>query len=580
MALVHGTTPKTPFSRAVDEFLEGLRQEDGHERNPFFKELNQEQLRMANTNDTHTCNTQSQISAESLKSFLANLDREKRDSRGVRILERVSPFIDALKKLMLACETAAKATPFGVSIAFAGVRVVLDLAIRMQNFFDCLMSAMDDMALRLKCYEQFAYAHASSPEIQDQLVMVYKKLIRFWWSICGTLSQHRLKTVVKSIYKPLDDDIKNVLKDLEQVESRVKSFAQSTVDSQARRDREEALRQRITDWIMPVNERVDFRADLKEQLDRRHDGTCQWMFEDERFKQWRSATESSVLWYNASPGSGKTVLASTIVERLKQEGEKVAYFFYSFNSHLRQHGVKGLRSVALQILLCLDTPPDVVVDTYNNEMRHQAVTLQVSRLAARVVHDLVNQCNQAYIIIDGLDECKDMDLTLETMLELVRMPTYGIVKWLFTSRDYQAIRTVMDQSGAVEIHPLASKVSEDITKYFSAHIKCRYCVDERIKGEDNFLYARFVCETLGGQGFTCTEEIQQALHAFPKNLNAYYLRSLERLSEKTEVEQELARYVTRRPIGQDLGLDTDRHVPLHQTHVSGPHYCRPVNNCR
>lgn len=535
--LVDDGASESPFSRAIDEFLVEMKQND-HEKNPFVKELTQQQARLVKTSDK---TTQSQVSAETLRSFVAQLDSQKRAGRGPRILARVGPFIDGLQKLMLACETVVQASPFGVNIAFAGARIVLELASKLQTYLDSVVDAMEYIATSLKCYEKFAYAYESSTDIQGLLVRAYKKIIEFWCNVSRTLSQNSFKAVFKSIAKPLDKDIKTALEGLRQIECQVQSLAQSTADSQRRRDREKAQRQGIVSWIMPVEERVDVRVDLQDQLDRRQDGTCQWMFEDDRFKKWRGATERSVLWYNAAPGSGKTVFASTIVEHLTQEGEDVAYFFYSFNNPLRHHGIKGLRSLALQLLTRLETLPDVLVNRYENEMRNQAGTLEVPRIAAHVINELVSQCDQAYIVIDGLDECKDEMPTLDALLHLVQMPTYGVVKWLFTSRDHPVIRAVMEKCKAVEIQPQKGSISKDIRTYFSEHIDCQSCIDGWTEDEENFLYARLVCETLQGQGLTCDEEIQEALDEFPKGLNGYYLRSLEKLSEKSETQQELAR---------------------------------------
>lgn len=46
--------------------------------------------------------------------------------------------------------------------------------------------------------------------------------------------------------------------------------------------------------------------------------------------------------------------------------------------------------------------------------------------------------------VDGVDECVDDDIALATLHHLLKMPTYGLVKWLFTSRNYPKIRSVME----------------------------------------------------------------------------------------------------------------------------------------
>lgn len=221
---------------------------------------------------------------------------------------------------------------------------------------------------------------------------------------------------------------------------------------------------------------------------------------------------------------------------------KVAYFFYSFNTTRRQQGIYGLCSLALQLLDHLKPIiPDNVVATYETEMRNHALTLSDPHTAAHVVRDLAGQCDKVYMVIDGLDECTDEELTIRTLELLWGLGTYGIVKWLVTSRDQFNIRTTMKRQGAVEVRPSPQVITEDIRSYFSSHVDCQSCVDQWTDGEDNFLYAKFVCDKLCGKGLTCKDEIKKALEKFPRGLNAYYTRTLEKLALRTEEEQELVR---------------------------------------
>ena len=267
------------------------------------------------------------------------------------------------------------------------------------------------------------------------------------------------------------------------------------------------------------------------------------MFDDSRFKDWRDTKENVALWYNAMPGSGKSVFAATIADHLIESGEKVVYYFYSFSDSTRRHGINGLRSLALQLMNLVPQLPDKLVDLYKTEMKNNAVTLDAVHAAVRAVHELITQCDKVYVVIDGLDECRQEVPILLALRDLVQMPTYGTAKWLFTSRDHAHIRSIMKKCEAVEVQPEREAISSDICTYFSSHIARREWVETWAEGEDNFLYARLICETLRGLGLTCREDVQKALRRFPKDLNGYYLRSLEKLLERTEEEQELARYV-------------------------------------
>lgn len=538
-ALVDDNTLRSPLSRAIDEFLLDIgEKQDG--KNPFLKELSQQQAQLLKTASR---TNQTQVSADALRSFVTQLENKRNAGRGTRLLARVGPFIEALQKLMLTCENVVQASPFGVSVAFAGARIVLELASKMQAYLDQVVDAMALITINLKCYEKFAAAYENSTDIQDLLVSSYKRIIEFWCDTSHKLSQNSFKLVIKGIARSLDKEVRKAVDGLTQDRYAVQALVHATGAEQWRHEKEDAQKQGIERWIKGMSdEHVDVRVDLQDRLERRQDDTCQWVFEDQQFQEWRNAREQSVLWYNAPPGSGKSIVASTIVDYLKKEGENVVYFFFSFNSSLRQQCIHGLRSLALQLLTLAKTIPDIVVKLWENEMQNYATTLNVPRTACHVVSSLMSQCPRpVYVVIDGLDECHNEDLALNVLEYLVRMPSYTLVKWLFTSRDHPGIRAAMQRCRAVEIQADNATISRDIRTYFSKNIDCESCIDGWAEGEDNFLYATFVCETLQGKGVSCDDEIREKLAKFPKDLNGYYVRSLERLSSQTDELQELAR---------------------------------------
>lgn len=532
----NGPPLQTPFSRAIEGFLLELDAEDDP-KNPFLRELKTSRQQLAKTPG---CKTQSQTSAANLRDFMEDLQTKKSSGRGLRILTRLEPFIDSLSRVMGLCENMLSAAPFGVSIAFSGARIVLKLASQMQTCLESIVDAMEQIGISLKCYDKFANAFPDSDEVQDLLVSSYKSIVCFWFKASRILSRHSFKTVIRGATRSIETEIKTALDGLSRDSSNVMALAQATTAEQAIHNKESALRQGVIDWIKS-GAYIDVRPILQDQLDLRLDGTCNWLFEDKRFLNWRDATENSALWYNAKPGSGKSVYAATIIDNLKKRDKKVAYFFYSFNSPQRKFGISGLRSLALQLLRFVTGLPDRVVQRYRDELDNCASCLDNIHTASHVVHELLTQCEETYVVIDGIDECQDDDMTLTTLQYMMKMPTYGLVKWLFTSRNYVKIRTVMEGSQAVEIEASRESISHDIRFYFSKHISSQHSIDKWTEGEDNFLYSKLICDTLQGEGLTSDAEIEQALETYPKNLNSYYLRALEKLSETTEQQQELAR---------------------------------------
>lgn len=540
---VDGGPPRSPLSKAIDEFLGDIGQ-DGDSKNPFLKELAQHQVQLPATQGRKT---QATSSADSLRLFVEGLVKEKGARFGNRILDRISPFIDGLQNLMMLCESALQASPFGVSIAFAGARVVLSLAKNTQTYLEKIADAMFIISRDLKCYEKFAWAYNNDAHVQSLLASSYRKIIEFWSDTSRRLSQSVLKTVFKATFNSLEKEVQKTVDGLRDDSEAVMRAVRATDAVQQRMALEHDQKRGVAQWIRGMSaENVDVLEDLEDRVKKRHKGTCQWVLDEQRFEEWKNCKENAVLWYNAPPGSGKSVMASTIIKHLQQQGRKTVYFFYEFNNPLRQLGIHGLRFLALQLLTMVNRLPDFVVSRYKTEMERYAPVLNNPRLASEVINELVKQCpDPIHFVIDGLDECSDEAVFLDHLVNLVNMNTYGLVKWLFTSRNHTTIRAAMQKCQAAEIKAETDLVSRDIRAYFSDKISCQECIEEWTQDEDNFLYAKLVCETLQGQGVSCDDEIKSKLRQYPKDLNGYYIRSLEKLSSKSDELQELARYVLR-----------------------------------
>ncbi|KAF2964117.1 hypothetical protein GQX73_g9438 [Xylaria multiplex] len=322
--------------------------------------------------------------------------------------------------------------------------------------------------------------------------------------------------------------------------SQAAGFLMADLDRQARVNAEQrALNNHIRQWIMGQSS-VDFKGDYETQLDMRYGDTCTWILRDQRFLDWQDSRNNALLWYNAQPGSGKSVLASAVVNYLTKAGKKVAYFFYSFNENSRRHVADGLRILALQLLAFVKTPSDKLVDLYETETQF-APHLNNLRTTANVVHELLTRNDDIHVVIDGIDECEDEKDMLYLVEWLLDQPTLGTVRWLFTSR-ISDIEKTMRKHQAVEIQPSPEDIREDIKNYLSLKISCETCLHEWAQEcDNNFLIARFISETFGK--LTSKAHIIKELRDFPKKLNGYYTRALARIDNRGPMEQLAARRI-------------------------------------
>jgi len=528
------------FGKAIEEFLGELREKGKRDaKNPFIQVLNSQIERSCIGNGL----PQSDVSARELQRSISELDSRKRSGKGYRLLHRLKPFLEVFKNMMKKCEAFAQVAPFGVSVAFAGARIVLEMAVAVDEYLEVVVVAMEQITGILEIYQKLSASHDLGP----RLVRSYKEIITFWYKLSKVLSAPKISGIVpRSILTPLKAETEDALKNLQQDMhvnlgiSQAAGLVMAAKDRQERADADQrALRDGIRRWIMGQSS-VDFRGDYENLLDQRHDSTCAWILRDQRFLDWRDARYNAFLWYNAQPGSGKSVLASSVIDHLTGAGKKTAYFFYSFSKNYTRYVINGLRILALQLLALVKIPSDKLVDLYEAETQFSP-HLENVRTLIDVVHELMNRIEDLYIIIDGVDECEDEKDTISLLEGLLGRPTLGTVRWLFSSR-VSDIEKAMRNLGAVEIQPSPEDIIGDINDYLSSKISCKHCVRTWTKECDtNFLMARFVSETLGK--LTSEADITAELNTFPKKLNGYYTRALAKINARGRIEQLIARRI-------------------------------------
>ncbi|KAI0270469.1 hypothetical protein BC834DRAFT_819265 [Gloeopeniophorella convolvens] len=164
------------------------------------------------------------------------------------------------------------------------------------------------------------------------------------------------------------------------------------------------LRHRYQTWLNPP----DSSTNQNFASDRHHIGTSSWFLEGRVFEEWRKT--GSVMWIHGKPGSGKSILCSTIIKELERlhAGERsstVAYFYFDFRDSKKQafHGM--LASLIVQLSVVSDTLCDVISHMYS---AHGDGLRQPGEGAlAQCLLDMLSASGQGtrYVILDALDEC-------------------------------------------------------------------------------------------------------------------------------------------------------------------------------
>lgn len=219
---------------------------------------------------------------------------------------------------------------------------------------------------------------------------------------------------------------------------RLREVVDSKLHSGRGKQHEEKLKKDILKWLSAPDPSTNYH---KAQKVRQAD-TGLWLLHHARFLAWKTSAASR-LWLHGIPGSGKTILNSTIVENLVQPCESGAgmvtvYFYFDFNDARKQDPELMLRSLLSQLLQASSKVPESIEDLFSacGDGQQQPPLHSLLQVLSLVMQDFTH----VYIVLDALDECtKRQDLM--DMLETVAAWQHSNMHLLMTSRQEREIES-------------------------------------------------------------------------------------------------------------------------------------------
>ncbi|KAI1363097.1 hypothetical protein F5Y08DRAFT_340950 [Xylaria arbuscula] len=165
-------------------------------------------------------------------------------------------------------------------------------------------------------------------------------------------------------------------------------------------------RRKTVDYFLKVNPQPTLQMSLR----LRKAATGGWLFNEPPVMRW-IAEPNSKLWLSGLPGSGKTVLAGFVIERVVTTCPKdtaVAFFFCDYKDVESQKLCNILSSLALQIAL-QNTEAFVMLQKFYNQL-HPRGGLPRQPEAKQLTDTIASMSclfDKVVVVVDALDECMD-----------------------------------------------------------------------------------------------------------------------------------------------------------------------------
>ena len=297
----------------------------------------------------------------------------------------------------------------------------------------------------------------------------------------------------------------------------------------------------IIRWLDPPSPAFSHRdASAKH----RH-ATGTWLLDNAEFLEWKSAP-SSVLWIEGGAGTGKTILASTIINKLLEECEKlpsagIAFFYFDFNNQsINQDHNRFLRSLIEQVSSESGDVPKPLATLYRRSRNGSVQPMSADLL--RTLQSIIQELSHFYLVVDAVDECKEKQDFLK-FLNTVASWRYSQVHIVVTSRtavDTEARNrkwhcsrlTVEEQlvDADVEKHVRATLEDDEILNRWDPEQQKLIAKSLLDGAKGNFRWVACQIEAL--KDCHTLAELEDALKTLPATLEDTYERALSIIDEK------------------------------------------------
>ena len=476
------------------------------------------------------------------------------------VLDKITRWIEAFQKVG---DVAVQYDPAHAALPWAGVRLLLRLVTSDSRAFGSMVQGIEVVtnAISRAAILEGLYADARSQaaqEVEQALTKLYVAILRFLCYARRFYCRDTVRRIASSLAQTTQETVDGYLAKVSTAKADLEACSR-IADSTTQRDTNEnitALRGDFDSFrvehtrtlqfiqsqlIQPIqrsianapkgedglseNDRRDLMRWLSDMPYKAHHrahskqllvNSCEWLLNTPEYSEWTNSSVSSIFWLHGPPGSGKTNVVASVIERLisdhdalskiphtKREDAPFTYFYCACGPAEpgRADPEEILRSI-LQQFACPDATrksAGAIAKLYKRRLDIRAregfdmAKMDIEECVQSLL--LLARTNPMTIIIDALDECNPQRrYKLITSLERIVQGADNIVKVLVSSRrDGDLVKRLSKHQGLgmTERH-----TADDICKFVKHKITC--CITEKrlLSGEISQEASDLVIRTL------------------------------------------------------------------------------------
>ncbi|KAJ7227586.1 hypothetical protein B0H12DRAFT_1193209 [Mycena haematopus] len=317
------------------------------------------------------------------------------------------------------------------------------------------------------------------------------------------------------------------------------SIHQSATDRILNKVHDMAVNEKLEKWLRSPPDMAQKQHDMQKF---RKEGTGCWFLDGSAFVNWQDYPGS--LWIQGTSGTGKSVLSSTVIDKLigdrqlfkdLRKSSAVAFFYFDFATKDGRTVEAALRRIVLQ-LSAQSTYPYRALKKQHDLLNGQA--LPKYQDLRHILEDLLTELGRVYIVLDALDECDDseLDQLMDLVTKLWRW-THTPLHLLITSQPRAAFTEAFETMPCVF---LEAKLTEHDIKHFivtelrdNRKLKTwAHCADgivDRIVHKSNGMFRLAACLLVELSRCRRRNKLDKTLEHLPNDLFGIYDRFMQQI---------------------------------------------------
>ncbi|KAK8237004.1 hypothetical protein HDK77DRAFT_493648 [Phyllosticta capitalensis] len=494
---------------------------------------------------------------------------------------KLMPLITAIEGYGDALDTLSSISTVSTFMApiWGGLRVVIHVAQEIDEYFENLINMLRQIGETLPQYHDY---HRLFPD-HGRLMLVLSEALASILIFCKKVKDHfdddktslsRRILGHRGSWKKIGLSVPDYLDDFEKAKRLIEQEAgiSKMIEDKEHHHRHEEewalqLSQKREDRLkkaLSTLSKINYKNQLRQRLSEHQDGTGKWLVQE--FESWISDPTPGCFYLLGIPGSGKSVLASTIIDHSsRQISSSEDFLWFHFCDYKDPSSLKCSTILGNFICQALDLRPrpEMLVDWVIQRVGEGEPEPTVEELTD-ALKKVMDSRKRAILVFDGIDELERAEqIKLRGVIQGF-LSLGGCAAKIFVSCGEGVIELSSVSYPSVKMTITPERVRDDIYHYIEKQVASKRDSGELDLGNNSleqeivqalsaganelFLWAALqieeLCECLND------EQIWETLNDLPKGLADTYARILQRIArsmggpKKLEVAHAAFRWIT------------------------------------